>query len=397
MIDEEDKSIMTSEPSLTATKTLETRTPPAANPRQGREPDLSETNWLRLVSDAAPAEVLPHPEPRRQPVNRGCQCSSLQTAADSPQPPPEWKATTTFLSKLARSPLHPQSWWTADAQFRATFETRIDSTCCAIDARSQQQSSSPAAISLQLTLAGFGLLQLPGAAPQVIGPGKAFFAVESSEVRHCLPEESPGWTFARIEIFHPYLKSRLTDLIRASGPLLEVRPGDVLTASVVRLVRGALARDFRDRFEAELALFDFALACERCARRAVDGIRETQRLMDDVRSLVLARLPAAIEVSALAEKFGMSRSYFSHLFHEQTGITPAHFATEIRIRQVEQMLLDTRESLKSIAAACGFANANHLCKVFCRFRHHTPTAFRQSLRDWRIGDRPLACTMKTGW
>jgi AraC-like DNA-binding protein len=30
--------------------------------------------------------------------------------------------------------------------------------------------------------------------------------------------------------------------------------------------------------------------------------------------------------------------------------------------------------------ACGFANANHLCKVFRRFRHITPIAFRQALR-----------------
>jgi AraC family transcriptional regulator len=99
---------------------------------------------------------------------------------------------------------------------------------------------------------------------------------------------------------------------------------------------------------------------------------------------VLARLPAAIEVTSLAEKFGMSRSYFSHVFRERTGITPAHFATEVRIKQVEGMLRATCEPLKTIAAACGFANANHPCKVFRRLRHNTPTAFRQSVRHWNM-------------
>jgi AraC family transcriptional regulator len=61
-------------------------------------------------------------------------------------------------------------------------------------------------------------------------------------------------------------------------------------------------------------------------------------------------------------------------------MTPAHFATEVRIQKVERMLLDTHEPLKTIAVACGFANANHLCKVFRRFRQYTPTAFRRELR-----------------
>ena len=102
--------------------------------------------------------------------------------------------------------------------------------------------------------------------------------------------------------------------------------------------------------------------------------------MEDVRSHVLAMLPEAVEVTELAAKFGMSRGHFSHFFRKRTGMTPSHFATQVRIQAVEKMLLSTREPLKTIADACGFANANHLCKVFRRFRHFTPTSFRHALR-----------------
>ncbi len=302
----------------------------------------------------------------------------------SPQPPAEWVATTTFLATLARFPAAPPPWWKTNAQFRASLETHTDPSCYAIDA--DADGASAGALTLQLTLAGWGTVQVPGGEPQKIGPGQGFFAGGGAEVRHSLPAESPGWTFVRLEILHPYVKARLSNHIRHSGAMLDVGPGDGLTASLVRLARGAIAKDFRDQFEAELALFDFTLAFERCSRRAADGIREAQRLIDDVRAQVLARLPAAIEVTSLAEKFGMSRSYFSHFFRERTGTTPAHFATEVRIKRVEDMLRDTAEPLKSIAAACGFANANHLCKVFRRFRQHTPTAFRQSVRHWSAAD-----------
>jgi AraC-like DNA-binding protein len=168
--------------------------------------------------------------------------------------------------------------------------------------------------------------------------------------------------------------------VAATGPLVDLRPDEPLVASALRLVRGALRKDFRDRFEAEIALFEFVVAFERWAQREHSNVSGGQRLMDEVHSIILTNLPKAIGVDAIAAEFGMSRSHFSHFFREQTGLTPAHFATDVRIDKVATMLLDTRWPLKTIADACGFANANHLCKVFRRLRHISPSAFRQVCR-----------------
>jgi transcriptional regulator GlxA family with amidase domain len=58
-------------------------------------------------------------------------------------------------------------------------------------------------------------------------------------------------------------------------------------------------------------------------------------------------------------------------------LTPAHFTTEVRVQQAARMLIDTRAPLKQIADACGFADANHLCKVFRRFQHLSPASYRR--------------------
>jgi hypothetical protein len=50
---------------------------------------------------------------------------------------------------------------------------------------------------------------------------------------------------------------RITKQVAARGPLVEVEPDGVLAVSVLRLLSGAIKKDFRDRFEVELALFDF--------------------------------------------------------------------------------------------------------------------------------------------
>jgi AraC-like DNA-binding protein len=366
------------EPSLNAAAILRRTCPlPPLHPRRAQ--DLRNADWSQAAADAAVARLqgraaLPQ---RRHPP---------QVPSATPLPPPEWTATANFLANLVRSPEPPPSWWETQACFRATFQTCTDPRGYAIDARSLGEGSGAPAVRLQLTLAGWGHFRLPGEGPQRIGPGKAFLAADSSAGSHYLPEGSTGWTFVRIDIYHPYLTPRLMDLVGNAGSLLDLRPHDALTASVLRLVRGALTNDFRDQFEAELAVFDLALTLERRARQSIDGTRTAERLMDDVRLHVLATLPAAIEVGSLAARFGMSRSYFSYCFRQLTGITPAHFATEVRIQQVEHLLLDSREPLKTIAAACGFANANHLCKVFRRFRHHTPTSFRQALRPSGLAD-----------
>jgi AraC-like DNA-binding protein len=231
---------------------------------------------------------------------------------------------------------------------------------------------------MQLGLAGWGHFCPRDEEPQPIGPGRSFFTLGTSGPSYYLPAGSPGWTFVRIKIYHPYLKARLTKQVSATGPLLDLHPDEVLTASVLRLVRGAIKKDFQDQFEAEMAMFTFVLNFERRSQQATSEAQRAQRMVEDVRAHVLARLPSAASVHSLAAEFGMSRSHFSHFFRARTGLMPAHFAIEVRLEKAAAMLVDTREPLKAIAGACGFANANHLCKVFRRVRHQSPTCYRRS-------------------
>ncbi len=295
-----------------------------------------------------------------------------------PSPPPEWAVTTNLLAKLAHAPVAPPSWWKAEVKFRAGIETWTEPRSCRL-ADFSDESVDTSSVVLLLSLAGWGQVESAATGSQRLGPGGGFLAGGSSQAVCSIPEGSSGWTFLRVEIFHPYLTGRLMNEAR-DGLVIEVGPNDGLTTSMVRLVRGAIAKDFQDELDAEMALFELAIAFERWTRRSTVGAREAERFLDEVRMQVLAKLPRAVEVCSLAKNFGMSRSYFSCLFRERTGMTPAHFATEVRIQKVERMLLDTHEPLKTIAVACGFANANHLCKVFRRFRKYTPTAFRRELR-----------------
>ena len=262
--------------------------------------------------------------------------------------------------------------------FFGSVETRTDPTRYYWDGMNRLGRRDAPLFAFQLTLAGWGHFQRYGQPPRQVSPGTAFIALMPSRHRYYLPEDSPGWTFAWISIYHPYLLARISKQVAATGPLIEVAPDGPLAAIVVRLVRGAIKKDFRDRFEVERALFDFLVTCEQGAQQGRDSSGEGQQLLEAVRSRVVASLPKALDVNALASEYGMSRTHFSHFFRARTGLTPARFVAEARIHRATGMLLDPRAPLKQIADACGFANPNYFCKVFRRFQHMSPASYRRA-------------------
>lgn len=297
-----------------------------------------------------------------------------------PAPPPAWAPALRQLSDLSRKPVASPHWWTPRTAYFGSVETRTDASSYRWDGMKRLDRGDTPLFAFQLTLGGWGCFQRYGQAPRQVPPGSAFVALIPSRHRYFLPPDSPGWTFAWISVYHPYLLARMKRLVAASGPLFDVPPDGRLAAVVLRLVRGAIKKDFSDRFEVESALFEFLLACEQRAHQARDRGGEGGRLLDSIRTRVLAGLPTSPDVGSLAAEYGMSRTHFSHFFHARTGLTPARFATEVRIHEATRLLLDARLPMKQVAAACGFSNANHFGKVFRRHQQMSPADYRRAVR-----------------
>ncbi len=297
-----------------------------------------------------------------------------------PPAPPEWTRALKQLTELSRSPTPAPTWWTPRSAYFGSVETRLDPTSYHWDGMKRLGRNDHPLFFFQFTLAGWGEFQRYAQPAQKVAPGTGFFAILPSEHRYYLPKDSPGWTFGWIGIYHPYLLARVIKQVAVTGPLVDTPPDGALTASALRLVRGAIKKDFRDRYAVELALFEFVLAYERWAHEASDSSGERKRLLEAVRAQIVAGLPKAVGVDELAAEYGMSRSHFSHFFQAKTGLTPAKFSTEVRIHEATRLLLHSRAPLKQVADACGFANANHFCKVFRRFQHLSPVAYRDAVR-----------------
>jgi AraC-like DNA-binding protein len=295
-----------------------------------------------------------------------------------PDAPAEWAPHLRRLINASRAPVEGPSWWTPTNAYRGGVETRADPRAYDKDGMHRLGPRDLPVVIFQLTLAGWGHFELHGKPPQRLPPGSAFFAVVPSRHRYYLPKASPGWTFAWVGIYHPHLVRRIAKNVAITGPVVRIPPSSLLVTSTMRLVRGAFEKDFRDRFEVELALFELVLAYERLAdeRRYPGGERE--RLLEWLRARALATPRRPASVDEIAAERGMTRSHFSHYFRARTGLTPARFMSEVRVQEAARMLLATRVPLKEVASEWGFANVNHFGKAFRRFQHASPAAYRRS-------------------
>lgn len=84
-----------------------------------------------------------------------------------------------------------------------------------------------------------------------------------------------------------------------------------------------------------------------------------------------------LTVKLLCETFGCSRTTLMNSFKDKYGITLGEYITQYRLQKAEDMLLESKKSIKSIAVENGFSDQNYFSKVFIKKYGLTPTKFRE--------------------
>ena len=89
-----------------------------------------------------------------------------------------------------------------------------------------------------------------------------------------------------------------------------------------------------------------------------------------------------INLKELAGLSGYSSSRFSHLFFKVTGTSPIAYQRNIQLQHASELLIDSFDSIKSIALICGFEDSLYFSKVFKKKFGLSPSEYRkrESLR-----------------
>lgn len=88
-----------------------------------------------------------------------------------------------------------------------------------------------------------------------------------------------------------------------------------------------------------------------------------------------------LTLSDLAEYFNYSESHFSTLFQKETGTSPIHYFTRLKIQKACQYIELTDMKLNEIAMRLGFEEQAYFSRVFTKVMGISPSAYRKKETD----------------
>ena len=84
-----------------------------------------------------------------------------------------------------------------------------------------------------------------------------------------------------------------------------------------------------------------------------------------------------ISLSDILEIAAMSKSRFSQLFKEQTGLTFGDYLKQLRIQQAQKLLANTKISISSVGVQVGYPDDRNFRRIFLETTGYTPAHYRK--------------------
>lgn len=100
-------------------------------------------------------------------------------------------------------------------------------------------------------------------------------------------------------------------------------------------------------------------------------------MVDQAIEYIQSHLAENLTVESIAANAGYSPSYFSHVFHKETGVSPYRFVVKSRMDCAMQLLQTTRLSVQDIAFQVGFNSVANFCYAFRKEKGISPHECRQ--------------------
>ena len=242
----------------------------------------------------------------------------------------------------------------------------------------------------ELTLVRSGTGKYRAAREYEIDAGDAFFFKNSEP--HCVCDvESGEMTFLNLHItpyYFWYIGERGgafgTAFLQkrfAGNRLLELL-GEAGLSHVSALM-AKMEGELTERAEgyaliAESYLNDILVTLCRCALPTVEKPEyggRASRIYESLRQID-EQFCQPLELSELARRVNLEKTYYSALFKRVIGISPWEYILIKRIERATELLRMTDKSVLEIALCCGFNNTANFNKHFKKHTATTPRAFR---------------------
>ncbi|MGB8668084.1 MAG: AraC family transcriptional regulator [Serratia inhibens] len=107
----------------------------------------------------------------------------------------------------------------------------------------------------------------------------------------------------------------------------------------------------------------------------------SQTLFVAVRDYLEVHFREPLTRESVAQFFGISPNYLSHLFQKSGGMGFNESLNHVRLEQARHLLRDNNMKVKDVAQACGFVDSNYFCRLFRKNNRCSPSVYRNRQRS----------------
>jgi transcriptional regulator GlxA family with amidase domain len=111
-----------------------------------------------------------------------------------------------------------------------------------------------------------------------------------------------------------------------------------------------------------------------------DDLQHTDELIIEIQLWMQRHLNQAVEIPAVAEKFGLGTRTLARRFHAATGRSPLAYLQDQRIRAAKELLESTNLNIGEVAFRVGYQDQGHFARLFAREMAVNPTDYRKTVR-----------------
>lgn len=129
------------------------------------------------------------------------------------------------------------------------------------------------------------------------------------------------------------------------------------------------------------SVLDREIISEDVIKDEFKGKNSTADLIEKAKSYMEDRFSEDIGIEQVAEKIGLSVSYFSVIFKQQTGVTFLEYLTDIRIHHACLLLKRSNMKTYDIAQKVGYLDQRYFSQVFKKKLKMTPSEYRKKCID----------------
>lgn len=113
--------------------------------------------------------------------------------------------------------------------------------------------------------------------------------------------------------------------------------------------------------------------------------QESNPLVRDIMLIISRELFNRFTVQDLAQRLNHSYEHLERIFKAQTGLSLATYIKQEKLKQAQELIRDTQDSIADIAHILGFESASHFTKAFKNFCGLTPRQYRKVFSSEHVG------------